>query len=183
MKYLGDEGYMEIVSEVMQATTVVMDGIGRIDGVQILGKPDMCMFALASTSEKINVYRLADAMKDKGWYLQPQFKRANSPANLHISMSRLTVPRAEAFLEDFEETIEELKTQEVDPETKNLQSELEKLAIKFDQETFFKLLAMAGITGTELPDKMEKINQIMEVLPCDVSEWVLIEYLNNLMVP
>jgi hypothetical protein len=41
---------------------------------------------------------------------------------------------------------------------------------------------MAGITGTELPDKMETINQIMEVLPYDVSEWILIEFLNNLMV-
>lgn len=183
MNYLGDAGYMEIVREVMQATRTVMDGIDRIDGVQILGEPDMCMFAFAATSEKINVYRLADAMKNKGWYLQPQFKRANSPANLHISMSRLSVPRSEAFLKDFEETIEELKTQEIDGETKTLQTELKKLAIKFDQETFFKLLAMAGITGTELPDKMAKINQIMEVLPYDVSEWVLIEFLNNLMVP
>ncbi len=78
MKYLGDEGYMEIVREVMQTTAVIMDGIGRIDGVQILGKPDMCMFSLASTAEEINVYRLADAMKDKGWYLQPQFKRGNA---------------------------------------------------------------------------------------------------------
>jgi glutamate/tyrosine decarboxylase-like PLP-dependent enzyme len=183
MNYLGDEGYMEIVREVMQATGFVMDGIDRVDGLQILGKPDMCMFSFASTSEKINVYRLADAMKIKGWYLQPQFKRANSPANLHISMNRLTVPRAEAFLKDFEGTIEELNSQEIDAETKNLQTELKKLAIKFDQKTFFELAAMAGITGTEIPDKMEKINQIMEVLPYDVSEWVLIEFLNNLMVP
>jgi glutamate/tyrosine decarboxylase-like PLP-dependent enzyme len=183
LNYLGDEGYMEIVREVMQATTIVMDGIDRMDGVRILGKPDMCMFSLASTSEKINVYRLADAMKHKGWYLQPQFKRANSPANLHISMSRLTVPRAEAFLKDFEETIEELKTEEVDTETKYLKAKIKELAINFDQETFFEIAAMAGITGTELPGKMEKINQIMEVLPYDVSEWVLIEYLNNLMVP
>jgi hypothetical protein len=55
----------------------------------------------------------------------------------------------------------------VDPETKNLQTELKKLAIKFNQETFFKLAAMAGITGTELPDKMEKINQIMENEQCN----------------
>jgi hypothetical protein len=98
-------------------------------------------------------------------------------------MNRLTVPQAEAFLKDFEGTIEALKTEEVDTETKNLRSRIKELAIKFDQETFFELAAMAGITGTELPDKMEKINRIMEALPYDVSEWVLIEYLNNLMVP
>ena len=97
-------------------------------------------------------------------------------------MNRATVPKANAFLKDFEETIEELKKEEVDESTKDLQAELEKLSIKFDEETFFKLASMAGVTGTELPEKMEVINQIMEVLPYDVSEWVLTEYLNNLMV-
>lgn len=183
MSYLGDEGYMEIVREVMAATQLVIDGINRIDGVKVLGEPNMCMFSFASTSQKINVYRLADALKTKGWFLQPQFKRASSPANLHISMNRSTVHQAKAFLKDFEETIEELKHEEVDDKTKALQAELEKLSIKFDDETFFKLADMAGVTGTELPDKMETINQIMEVLPYDVSEWILIEYLNNLMIP
>ena len=183
MRYLGDEGYLEIVREVMAATQVVIDGVNRIDGVKVLGKPNMCMFSFASTSQKINVYRLADALKKKGWFLQPQFKRANSPANLHISMNRSTVHQAKAFLKDFEETIEELKHEEVDDKTKALQAELENLSLKFDEETFFKLAAMAGVSGTDLPEKMETINQIMEVLPYDVSEWILIEYLNNLMVP
>ena len=121
-------------------------------------------------------------MKKKGWFLQPQFKRANSPANLHISMNRSTVHQAEAFLKDFEATIAEVKQEEISDEARDLQAELGKLSIEFDDETFFKLAAMAGVTGTELPDKMETINQLMEVLPYDVSEWILIEFLNNLMV-
>ena len=182
MNYLGDEGYKEIVLEVMEATKIVLDGVERIEGLRILGKPDMCMFAFSSTMDRVNVYRLADQLKKKGWYLQPQFKRDNSPANLHISMNRSTVPQANAFLKDFEKTVEELKKEEVDQTTKDLQAELEKLSLKFDEETFFKLAAMAGVTGTELPDEMEVINQLLEVLPYDVSEWVLTEYLNNLMV-
>ncbi len=182
MNYLGDEGYTEIVREVMEATRLVIDGINRIEGVQVLGEPNMCMFSFASTTDKINVYHLADVLKKKGWFLQPQFKRANSPANLHISMNRSTVHQAEAFLKDFEQTIEEVKQEEISEEARDLQAELDKLSIKFDDETFFKLASMAGVTGTELPDKMETINQIMEVLPYDVSEWILIEFLNNLMV-
>jgi glutamate/tyrosine decarboxylase-like PLP-dependent enzyme len=182
MNYLGDDGYMDIVREVTEATRLVIDGINRMDGVQVLGEPNMCMFAFASTTDKINVYHLADVLKKKGWFLNPQFKRDNSPANLHISMSRSTVHQAEAFLKDFEETIEELKQEEISEEARDLQAEIDKLSIKFDDETFFKLASMAGITGTEIPDKMETINQIMEVLPYDVSEWILIEFLNNLMV-
>ncbi|MGD2186485.1 MAG: aminotransferase class V-fold PLP-dependent enzyme [Desulfobacterales bacterium] len=183
MNYLGEDGYMEIVREVMEATKLVLDGIHRIDGIHVLGQPDMCMFAFSSSVQGVNVYRLADRLKVKGWFLQPQFERSNSPANLHISMNRSSVPQAKAFLEDFQETIEELKKEEKDEATKEFQVGLEKLSVKFDEETFFKLAALAGVTGTKLPDKMEVINQILEVLPYDVSEWMLCEYLNNLMVP
>jgi len=182
LNYLGDEGYLEIVREVMAATQKLIDGINRIDGVRILGRPDMCMFALASDSEKINVYRLADEMKLKGWYLQPQFARENSPANLHISMNRSSVPQAEAFLETFEETIEEMKQQEIDDDTGNLYAELDNLSINYDEATFFKLAEMVGVTADQLPQRMEKINKLLEVLPYDVSEFMLVEFLNNLMV-
>jgi hypothetical protein len=63
------------------------------------------MFALTSTTEKINVYRLADKMKAKGWYLQPKFARGNSPSNLHVSMNRSTDPQAEALLKALAETV------------------------------------------------------------------------------
>jgi len=182
LNYLGDEGYLEIVREVMAATQKLIDGINRIDGVRILGRPDMCMFALTSDSEKINVYRLADEMKLKGWYLQPQFARENSPANLHISMNRSSVPQAEAFLETFEETIEEMKQQEIDDDTGNLYAELDNLSINYDEATFFKLAEMVGVTADQLPQRMEKINKLLEVLPYDVSEFMLVEFLNNLMV-
>ena len=97
-------------------------------------------------------------------------------------MNRATVHQAQAFLHDLEQTIEELKQEEIRDEARELRAELDKLAIKFDEATFLKITEMAGVNGTELPDKMETINQIMEVLPYDVSEWILIEFLNNLMV-
>ena len=182
LNYMGDEGYMEIVREVMAATQLMIDGVSRIDGLWVLGKPDMCMFALASTTDKINVYRLAEEMKKTGWYLQPQFARENSPANLHISLNRSTVPQAREFLKDFENTVEEIKNREVDRQTRDLQEELKKLSLKFDDETFFKLAGMAGVTGTEPPERMDKVNMLLEALPYDISEYMLVEYLNNMMI-
>ena len=181
LKYMGDDGYMQIVAEVMQATQKLIEGIEFIDGLKVLGQPNMCMFALASTHEKINVYRLADKMKAKGWYLQPQFARENSPSNLHVSLNRSTVPQAEALLKALAETVEEMKQEEMDPQIRNLQAELKKLSLGFDEETFFKLAEMAGVTGVEPPESMEKVNILLEALPYDVSEFMLTEYLNNMM--
>jgi acetamidase/formamidase len=85
------------------------------------------------------------------------------------------------LLKDLEETVAEIKQEEADPQTRELQAELEKLALKFDEETFFKLAAMAGVTGVAPPEKMEKVNMLLEALPYDVSEFMLTEYLNNMM--
>ena len=40
---------------------------------------------------------------------------------------------------------------------------------------------MAGVTGVEPPESMEKVNILLEALPYDVSEFMLTEYLNNMM--
>jgi glutamate/tyrosine decarboxylase-like PLP-dependent enzyme len=183
LRFLGHEGYMKIVREVMDATELLVTGIGGIDGIRVLGKPVMCMFTIGATDPRVNVYRLADRMKARGWYLQPQFARANSPTNLHISLNRSTVPQAAAMLSDLEKTVAELMTEDVDQETRDLREEISKLSLKFDEDSFFKLAAMAGVTGEALPDKMERVNQLLEALPHDVSEFMLVEFLNNLMTP
>ena len=181
LNFLGDEGYEKIVKEVMDATQLTLAGIEKIDGIQVLGKPDMCMFAFASTSDRLSVYRLADRMKAKGWFLQPQFARNNSPSNLHISFNYLSVPLASELLAALEETVKEVMAEKVDDKTSELRAEIEKLSINFDEASFFKLAEMAGINGMELPENMETINQLLEALPYDVSEFMLVEFLNNLM--
>ena len=183
MRFLGHEGYCRIVLEVMAATELLVEGVGAIEGIRVLGKPDMCMFAIAAEDERINVYRLADRMKRKGWYLQPQFARANSPANLHVSLNRSTVPPAQTMLADLKSTVAEMLEEETDRETRDLRSAIAELSIAFDEASFFKLAAMAGVSGDQLPAEMERVNQLLEALPYDVSEFMLVEYLNNLMVP
>jgi hypothetical protein len=87
------------------------------------------------------------------------------------------------MLSDLKKTVAELMTEEVDQETRDLRDEISKLSLKFDEDSFFKLAAMAGVTGEALPDKMERVNQLLEALPHDVSEFMLVEFLNNLMTP
>jgi glutamate/tyrosine decarboxylase-like PLP-dependent enzyme len=182
VRYLGDEGYMKIVKEVMEATKIVIDGVKTIEGLRVLGEPDMCMFSFTSTSDEINIYRLADMMKTEGWYIQPQFEQQCSPANLHISMNRSSVPRSRDLLKALEECVQHIMEKGDQEEDKNFREEVKKLSGHLDDEAFFKLVTLAGITGNELPEKMEKVNQILDALPDDITESLLIEFLNNLMV-
>lgn len=183
LRFLGMQGYAKIVKEVMGATELLLKGISEIEGIKVLGKPDMCMFTMVSTDDRINIYQLAERMKLKGWYLQPQFARANSPSNLHVSLNRSSVPQAEAMLADLKLAVAELQVEDPDPEAAALLNELAKLSVDFNEESFFKLAAMAGVTGDSLPESMERVNQLLDALPYEVSEFMLTEYLNNLMVP
>ncbi len=181
LHHLGNKGYRAIVEEVMAATRTMLAGIEKIDGIHVLGKPDMCMFAFASTLEKLDVFRLADRMKTKGWYLQPQFRRENSPSNLHISLNHGSVGQAAAMVAALAETVAEMLREEPDQHQQDLRTEIDKLSLAYDEATFFKLVEMAGISITEIPKDMAEINQILEALPYDMSEFLLTEYLNNIM--
>ena len=79
-------------------------------------------------------------------------------------------------------TVEEMKQEEIDQETRDLLAELKKLSLGFDEKNFFKLAEMAGVTGVAPPERMERVNMLLEALPCDVSEFMLTEYLNNMML-
>jgi len=182
VRYLGDEGYMKIVKEVMEATKIVINGVKKIEGLRVLGEPDMCMFSFTSTSDKINMYRLADDMKSRGWYIQPQFEQQCSPENLHISLNRSSIPRSRDLLKTLEECVQNIRESEDEEDGRIFREEVKKLSGNLDDEAFFKLVTLAGITGNELPEKMEKVNQILDVLPDDITESLLIEFLNNLMV-
>ncbi len=85
LNYLGEEGYCHIVRTVHEATRRLVEGIKAIKGLRILGQPDMCMFAF--TSDTVNVFQLADEMRRRGWYLQPQFSTPFSPRSLHVSVT------------------------------------------------------------------------------------------------
>ncbi|MEW5946054.1 MAG: aminotransferase class V-fold PLP-dependent enzyme [bacterium] len=182
LNYLGDDGYGRIVAEVMGATRLVVEGIRRIEGLEIQGEPDMCMFSFCSTSDRLNVYRLADEMKARGgWYLQPQFARGNSRSNLHVSFTSMTVPRARELLADLEATVKDLMKEPAAAPSGGLSAAVENLDLKLDEETFDALLEMAGISGDEPPARMEEINSILEALPDDMTEHIVRTYINRIL--
>lgn len=179
LNYLGQEGYRRIVRAVQEATQRLIEEISAIDGLRILGKPDMCMFSFAS--DTINVFQLADEMRRRGWYLQPQFSTPLSPRNLHISVNYGTVPRVDPLLEDLREAVEVVK--EPPPfDTELIRSAVSALLADATPEAFAQLAEMAGIRGGELPEEMALINEVLDVLPPDVVNQLLVSYFNELYV-
>jgi glutamate/tyrosine decarboxylase-like PLP-dependent enzyme len=94
MNHLGRKGYREIVKEVMLTSLRIREGISAIDGLEIVGDPDMSL--LAFTSRAGNIFNIGDALSRKGWYLD----RLQFPDALHLTITRLNIGMEEEFLKD-----------------------------------------------------------------------------------
>jgi glutamate/tyrosine decarboxylase-like PLP-dependent enzyme len=179
LNYLGEAGYERIVREVQEATQRLIEGINRIDGLYVLGQPDMCMFSFAS--DVINVYQLTDEMKKRGWYLQGQFSTPLSPRNLHVSVNHGTLHQVDALLSDLRQCVEIVKRAKP-LDVAFIHGEVARALQNPTPEAFAGLAALAGIQRSDLPQEMALINEVLDALPDEVANLLLINYFNELYV-
>ncbi len=181
LHFLGKQGYQNVVRDVMEATEQLITGINALDELHVLGEPAMSIFAIQS--QTINIFQLAETMKQKGWYLQPQFsKTASGYPNLHITVTPPTVPHVDILLQDLEQAIRDVKRLPmIEPAIVKEQINAllqtmpeDKIAAAFYQ--------MAGLQDSELPKDMALINTVLSVLPPALAEELLRDYINDLYV-
>ena len=111
--HFGMDGYVEATRQIVEATKHIERGIRKIDGLFVFGEPATSVVAIGS--KVFDVYRLQEAMEEKGWNLNTlQF-----PKGIHLCVTHLHTEegRADAFLRDVEEAVAEIR--------KNPQQELE----------------------------------------------------------
>jgi len=180
LNFWGEEGYKRIIKEVQEATKKLIDGINSIDGLQVLGKPAMCMFSFKS--DVINVYQLGDEMNKRGWYIQGQFSTPLTPRNLHISVNHGTIHNVEALLKDLRECVEIVK-QSTPLDSEAIRALVGAALQSPDPEAAFgQLAASAGLSGTNLPTEMAFINEVLDALPDELCNVFLVNFFNDLYV-
>ena len=176
--HLGQDGYQRIVREVEDATQKLVDGVNAIDGLRVLGKPDMCLFSFAS--DTISVFQIAEEMKKRGWYVQPQFSTELSPANLHITMNHSSLPCVDEFLAVLRDSVEAARSNPPPFDAEMVRAQIDQMLVDHPDNAADMILAMAGISGSQLPDSMLLINMVLDCLPDPVAEDLLAGYMNEL---
>ncbi len=99
LNVIGMDGYMKLAAKTMRATERLRKAIDEIDGIHILGNPDMSLLAIGS--EEINIYALGDELNIKGWH----FDRQQAPASLHLTVSQVHEDIVDEFLADLAEAV------------------------------------------------------------------------------
>ena len=179
LHFLGEDGYLEIARQVLAATRRIADWVDAHPDLRLLGRPEMNL--LAFTSDAVGVFHVADEMKARGWYVQPQLGFQDSRENLHLSVNPASVRWVEALLADLGECVEKARsapTGALAGKVRAAFGEIDPDALA--PEAFAGLLGMAGVQGTSLPTRMAEINEVLNALPVPLRERLLVEYLNQL---
>ncbi|MFC5825191.1 pyridoxal phosphate-dependent decarboxylase family protein [Nonomuraea insulae] len=179
LQALGREGYLELGRATLAATALLREGIAAIPGLRVLGEPAASLVAFAG--DGIDVFVLADEARARGWFLQPQLSYAGIPANLHITVTGVTLSGVEAMLKVIAESARAAR--ERGPAV--LPGGLVELVAGLDLEalddaTFADLAASVGVDlrpGSGQPE-MAVVNAVLDALPVAVREAVLVRFLS-----
>ena len=87
-----------------------MRWIGEIDGLELVGRPDVCVVAFAgrgAAKEALNCYSLCDVLKENfgGWELAT----LQRPASVHLALTLPSARNAAAFIEDLKAAVATLR--------------------------------------------------------------------------
>jgi len=179
LNYVGDDGYLEIARKKLAAVKIITDGIGRIDGLRLLARPDMCLISF--TSDEVNVFHIIDEMNQRGWYIQPSLSFDNSPAHIHLSVSASNVGWEEELLKNLAECVHIARSVPDGELTGLIKGSLEGVDLSaISDKEIMGMMAAAGVTDGVLPSRMADINSVLDALPAHVREKVLTAFVNDM---
>ncbi|QKK02387.1 MAG: aspartate aminotransferase family protein [Pseudomonadota bacterium] len=178
MNFFGRSGYEALVSDCQRAAGQIRQAIDRIEGLYCLGESVCNLFSFAS--DRLNVFSLAENMRAKGWYIQPQFGFGPSPANIHLSVGHGNVAHVDAFIADLTAAAAAIEHAGPVPDHGTTSSEMADMP----PEILFEYIGqIADTDGSTLPERMDRINSLLNSLPHQRRDGLLAEFINRLYTP
>lgn len=185
LNYLGVEGYKRLAGKVLEARRTLEGRLPQL-GFQVMGRPQAGI--LAFTSTEVNIFKLAQRMVEKGWYIQvqPGSMHMGIKPSIHLTIAPKHRDVVGQMLEDLARAKEEVREHPLPPEN----------ALRFVQEAGLaspdlgelenaapRLLERLGLAGAALPEDMSLINELIYLMPPEMVEHVLSLVMNELYSP
>ena len=154
---LGHEGFIDAVRRAREATRRMAAAVEGIPGLRIVGEPDSTLLALAGEGEEpVDPFRLADAMRARGWTLQPQPSLGDLQRTLHLTVQPVSLDSVEAFTRDLTEAAAEVRA-------------LPWIDVSADLEAAFANLPDLT-SGGPLPAEMAGVHALIDALPPEIRD-------------
>jgi len=176
MQHLGKEGYRERAKRMWEATQHLVSVIDRTPGVHLVARPDANLFAF--TTDKGDVFELADRLTELGWHVQPTYSFGPSPAHIHVTIDPGNAEHAEAFGRDLERSLVELPDA-IEPPAPvvAMLGSLGDGAADLDSGM---LMGQLGIQDGRLPTRAAFIHRLINAAPPAAREGLLVLFMGEL---
>jgi sphinganine-1-phosphate aldolase len=99
LHFLGEDGYLRLARETVEATERLIAGVRAIDGVHVWGEPEMTVAAIGSHEH--DIFAIGDALNERGWH----FDRQDGPRALHLMASPRHLLVVDEFLADLRDAV------------------------------------------------------------------------------
>jgi sphinganine-1-phosphate aldolase len=94
MMHLGENGYRNLAVRTVEAAQKMRASINKISGLEVVGSPDMSVFAIAS--QQGSIFAIAGEMEKRGWRMNLQ----KCPDSIHLIVTLNHIKVIDEFLED-----------------------------------------------------------------------------------
>lgn len=181
---IGTDGYRHLVGRTVDGTREVAKGVETIEHLHLVEQPDTSLVVIG-TDDAVDVFTISDLMLDRGWFVQPQMRFGDEPANLHLTLCAATAASVPEFLTALSDAVAEAAQRgpiRIDPFLAEAAATIDPDTL--DDEAFDGLLALAGLAGEDgevaVPDRLGQVNALVDIAPPRVREALMIAFLDRL---
>lgn len=197
---LGTDGYTALTGRCVRAAGALHDAVAAIEGLRVVGSPTGPLLAVATDdavapARRVDPHLWADAVRARGWVLQPQPGLAQDdgthlPHTTHLTVTPVTEAAVESLVEALVVGADEVRG-DPRPDTSSVLGALAGVAgagSPTSDEVWATLQTVLGApedgsAGSVVPTRLAPLMSIMESLPGPVAERLLVELLARVAEP
>lgn len=96
MNSLGQERYLALAQDVMKGVDQLKGAIAELPELELIGSPCMNILAFTTLQNQPDIFVVADALSEKGWYVD----RQQRPNCIHVTVMPQNLPVLQAYIDD-----------------------------------------------------------------------------------
>jgi hypothetical protein len=186
---LGTDGYAELAASCARSTAALIDVIGSIDGLRVVGSPVGPLFAVAadpSSGSPVDPHHWADQVREHGFFIQQQPGLAQADGTHLPHTTHLTItPVTAGVLGELSTALVAAAAEVRGWPQVTAAGALPPLPETLDSEAAWALLRGLGIGDgpSALPARTAPLLALIEALPAPLVERLLTELLARVVEP
>lgn len=104
-QYLGCSGYRRLARKTMEAKRRLVEGIRRIEGLEVLEPSELSIVLYRSTDRDVDINGVAELLWEKGWFVG----RSREPEAVHLALNAVHAPVIGRYLTDLQDVVQRVR--------------------------------------------------------------------------